>query len=112
LLIDATNEIVLNGNSKSIAAVGISDPAVGHYEISVYPNPATDRLTVGLNFKENEKAKLTITDMLGKVCSVQELGTVMTGEQHIPVNISNLPSGTYFITLVATNGSVTSKFVK
>jgi len=111
LLIDATNGIIMNANGKS-SLVGISDPVAGHYEVSVYPNPATDQLYVELNFKESDKATLTITDVLGKVCMTRNLGTIVPGEQRIPVNTSNLSEGTYFLTLTGNNGSATTKFIK
>ncbi len=112
LLIDATNKIILNGNSMPLNSVGISDPAIGLYDLSVSPNPALNTLYVQFNFKESDNVSLIITDLLGKVCYSNDMGTIISGEHRIPVDISELSSGTYFITLVGKNGTATSRFVK
>lgn len=112
LLIDAANGIILNGASMPVVTTGVSDPSKGHYALSVFPNPAQNLLNVDLNFKDSEKATLVISDILGKTCYAQDLGSLISGTHRIPVDISKLPSGTYFITLIGTNGKATSKFVK
>ena len=112
LLIDATNEIIMNGNSSPLITTGISDPATGSYHLTVSPNPAVNEIFVNLNFKERDNVNLVISDLLGKVCQSSDLGTIVSGEHRLPVDISKLSSGTYFITVIGNNGSATSKFVK
>ncbi len=112
LLMDATNGIIMNANSMSLITVGISDPASGKYSISVSPNPAVNQIYVNLNFKDRDNVNLVITDILGKVCYTSDMGTVVAGEHRLPVDISKLSSGTYFMTLVGNNGTATTKFVK
>ncbi len=112
LLIDATNKVIMNANSMALASVGISNPSQGLYDVAVSPNPAVDQLNVHLNFKESDQVNLVITDLLGKVCHSEELGTIAAGEQLIPVDIRSLSSGTYFISLIGNNGKATTKFVK
>ena len=112
LLIDATYGIHMNANSMPLISVGISDPATGNYTFSLSPNPAVDQINVNLNFKDRDNLNLVITDILGKVCYTNDLGTVLAGEHRLPVDISKLSSGTYFMTLIGNNGSATSKFVK
>jgi hypothetical protein len=112
LLIDFEHKAIMNGNSMPLINVGISDPSKGKYDLSVSPNPATNQIYVQINFKESDDVNLIITDLLGKECYSQDMGTVISGEQRVPVDISGLSSGTYFISLVGKNGSATTKFVK
>ncbi len=112
LLIDAANSIIMNGRSMPVVSTGINQVAKGIYSLSVFPNPAQNQLSVDLNFKDNEKATLAITDMLGKVCYAQDLGTLISGTHRITVDISKFTSGTYFVTLNGTKGNATTKFVK
>ncbi len=112
LLIDAENKIIMNGRSMPVVSTGIGQVVKGNYSLSVFPNPAQNQLSVDLNFKDSEKATLAITDMLGKVCYSQDLGSLISGTHRITVDISKFTSGTYFVTLNGTKGNATTKFVK
>jgi len=71
-------------------------------DLIIYPNPVSDQLSI------NNKLtiyKISITDVSGRL--------VMTIKENISViNVTNLPSGVYFIKIDTDIGSVTSKFVK
>ena len=112
LLMDADNDIIMNGNTAPMMSTSISNQVSGNVNMSVSPNPATNQIYVNLNFKEIDQVNMIITDLLGKVCYSKDMGTIARGEQRIPVDISQLSSGTYFMTIVGNNGSATSKFVK
>ena len=72
--------------------------------LSVYPNPANEALNI--SFKANGGADVSISDIVGnKVFST----TAGSGENNIPVNTSNLPSGMYLLTIVTDNGTVVRK---
>ncbi len=72
--------------------------------ISVYPNPANEYLTIELN---TIPAQINITDIQGKV-----LKTLTTNSNRTMVNISELPSGVYFLN-TSDNFNITSKmFIK
>ena len=73
-------------------------PMVNNTNMQVYPNPATDRMTLTLNQEE----EVVICNMLGQ--------TVSTFKGHAGINtvdVSSLSSGIYFISA----GSATQKFV-
>jgi hypothetical protein len=77
---------------------GIEEPVVNNTTLSVYPNPATESMTLTLNQEE----EVVICNMLGQ--------TVSTFKGHAginPVDVSSLSSGIYFISA----GSATQKFV-
>jgi hypothetical protein len=74
----------------SITPVGFSGPS----SLSVYPNPASDRVT--LNVKAQKSAILGIFDMLGREWKSIR---VVAGESVESFNLSGLPAGTYFANL-------------
>lgn len=71
-------------------------------DLIIYPNPVSAQLSI------NNKLtiyKINITDVSGRL--------IMTIKENISViNVTNLPSGVYFIKIDTDIGSVTSKFVK
>ena len=71
----------------------------------VYPNPASDGFTI--DFKGSSVAKMEIIDYLGKTI---RLGDIQNGTNTI--DLSNLPSGLYFIKVSDENETFTRKIIK
>jgi hypothetical protein len=85
------------GGSTSINANEVVD-------ISIYPNPANERITV--HYPGASSA--TISNLLGQsVMSVEFMSS-----NNMVIEIADLKSGVYFITLETADGSVSSKFIK
>ena len=78
---------------------GIENLQVTSNEIQVYPNPVSDVL----NFSKETAYK--ITDLQGRI--LQESSNVVKS-----ANISNLPSGIYFVTFSTETGKTVRKIVK
>ena len=72
--------------------------------ISIYPNPAAELITV----QHPEMNRLIISNVLGQRIRSIEL---QSSDREI-VEVSDLASGLYFITLETTGGAVTSRFIK
>ncbi len=73
--------------------------------ISIFPNPATDKLCVNAVTQNNHAQ---ILNSLG-----QKIGTELLLNEGInEIDLTNLPSGVYFVQLSNENGSRTVKFVK
>ena len=72
--------------------------------IFIYPNPATDNLTIETNF--NEEHRLEIINILG-----QTIYTTYIGRKSI-INTSNYASGLYFLKIYTDKEIVVKKFVK
>lgn len=68
----------------------------------LYPNPVVDILTLK---NSNQLSEITIYDLSGRIINLYE--NHITGGE-IVINVSNFPSGFYFIT----SGSNTQKFIK
>jgi len=69
--------------------------------ISIYPNPAYDKLIIAADADIREVA---IINMVGQIITKQQYNS-----NHVQVDVSQLPSGVYFIRI---NNEVTQKFVK
>jgi hypothetical protein len=74
------------------------------FSLSVYPNPASDQL----NVQAKGMTSVTILDVLGK--SVKTLS--LQGVDRATLSVEDLSQGVYFITIEATGGSKTAKFLK
>jgi len=65
----------------------------------LYPNPATSKLTIELNFSSSYKGDVTIFNINGQTLVQKSIVSRMTN-----VDLSNMQSGVYFVQV--TNGSV------
>lgn len=95
----------LNGNCyKSFLITAIEDIALDKQEITVYPNPVLDILTVETTNLEDYK--ISIKDINGKIISAQ------TNSHQI--SLSYLPEGMYFVTVTLdkTGTVFTKKVIK
>ena len=70
----------------------------------VYPNPATDLITVVSNQIIN---KIELMNANGEIINAYN-----TNAKYTKLNISQLPAGLYFVRLTTTNGIYTNKFIK
>lgn len=88
---------------------GIEDPEAYIESFLVYPNPATNELTIefnaGINLKE--EVHLTIFDLAGKQLISQAISEYLTS-----IDIDRLPEGIYFIRVNYGKVSKTIKLIK
>lgn len=74
--------------------MNIIDPGA-QQQFSVFPNPATDVLNISLPSGYSGKIQVSITNVLGEVFS----GTMLAHNGKIELDINDLASGMYFITV-------------
>jgi hypothetical protein len=82
------------------STVGISEFNLSSF--SLYPNPATNQLSIDTELVINN---LSIVDLTGKTITTTNQPTKL-------VDVSNLPSGIYFINVTTDENTITKKFVK
>ncbi len=84
---------------------------VGNNVYNVYPNPTKDKLIVAVELNYATLLQLTITSLIGaKLMYTATESAVGTYNQSI--DVSNLTTGVYFITLQTNKEQVTKRFVK
>lgn len=76
----------------------------------IYPNPATEIISVIFNRKNISNEKIIVTDITGRLLFDKSV-TVKKGNNIISVSVNSLPTGTYFIKLSGKKGQV-KQFVK
>ncbi len=78
--------------------------------MQVYPNPASDKLTVTYNLNTESAVQLLVTDFAGRTVHAQRVDQT-SGDQKTDLDVSNLDSGFYFIQLITKDTRQTKKFV-
>ncbi len=73
--------------------------------VLIYPNPASDELTISMN--DNAYNEFIITNNVGQILIQHQLNSPVTN-----VNVKTLPAGLYYITVKGDNGTTVQKFVK
>jgi hypothetical protein len=79
-------------------------------ELNVYPNPASDQITVSFFNPFNSEIKITIIDMIGKSIYTNTINSE-EGFNKTDINIAALTSGIYFIKVADSSSSTVKKFI-
>jgi hypothetical protein len=79
--------------------------------IAVYPNPTPGQLTVKITNAISGNAIFNIFDTGGKLMK-SETVSLASGNSNIPLNVSNLASGIYILTVTSESGVSSHKIVK
>ncbi len=77
-------------------------------QISIYPNPATNQISVAANFVHNENITTSIYAINGNLVSQAEIK--YTGES-LTLDISDLDAGVYFLKISTKEYTTTKKFI-
>ncbi|MBP9083742.1 MAG: T9SS type A sorting domain-containing protein [Bacteroidia bacterium] len=95
--------IISNYNSIS---TGINEPEVS-LGISIYPNPANDKINIRLNDVPVNASSISVINMVGEI--IREIPVAEINES---IDISKLASGFYFIKITAGDKVYAEKFMK
>ena len=77
---------------------------------SVYPNPSSSELNILYNFPEEEsESMLVLSDLQGRVVMTYDLEFDFDEKS---INIADLKSGVYFVSIKSGNSVVSKKFIK
>ncbi len=75
-------------------------------DLTIFPNPNYGAFTLQLSSAIAEKVQITVSDITGRIISVQS--SVTNKETNVQLNT---PSGMYFVTATTQNGKVSKKIV-
>ncbi len=79
-------------------------------DLTIFPNPAKDNLTVAFDLKDAAKVELSVMSVTGKVLQNRQIeGTL--GMQQVKVDASDLTPGYYFVQLISNGEAKADKFV-
>ncbi len=83
----------------------------GLANVSVYPNPVQDMLTVNIQADKAVAGQIIITDVNGKAVYNKAVNMIQ-GENIIPVDAATLQAGSYFIKVLLEGDMIVRKFNK
>jgi hypothetical protein len=78
----------------------------------LYPNPASDEVTVELNADRNMEVHLSVIDIMGRTVATPGIQTLVQGHNQLSINVADFVSGTYFIRMKEDKAVSTIKFDK
>ena len=77
-------------------------------KISVFPNPATNKISFSLNETNNKTLNIIITNILGETV----FNNTLNYQKEIEIPVTDLNNGLYFIKIQSGNNTYASMFVK
>lgn len=75
--------------------------------VSVFPNPAKDKVAIDMNLNNDSKVSINVTDLAGKVVYAKDLGNKKSGNHTFTVDTNAISNGVYVMNIV-TNGVVSA----
>lgn len=104
VIIDNDNGEIINASKVMLYNnVGVNN--VKTIEINVFPNPATDKLTVSFE-AEGGDYSIDVTDLQGRTVLTKTLSN-LSGSQVVELNTSELKTGNYLVSIAQNGGSFT-----
>ncbi len=85
--------------------VSVQDELIEKYQLSVYPNPATEILRFDLNLDVPSNIQIVMMDISGK----EVIRTTRNSSGNIELNVSNLPAGSYIWSINVNNEVINGK---
>ena len=82
------------------------------FDLSVFPNPVIDRLSLLVNTDRAADASLIIYDQLGRKMCEEYTHKLYFGNNTLELNISDYSSGIYFVILSIDNETVVKQIIK
>jgi hypothetical protein len=86
-------------NLKQCLGNGVSVNRTETIELSVYPQPASDNITITSNLLNDSWAKIRIFDVFGNDVLQKNVSISETNSSNLNIDISELSSGKYFISV-------------
>lgn len=109
---DGNNIYIDNINLYPLSMTGLTESTASP-RLSVYPNPASNYLTLTYTSEENTTVNISVTNSLGQIVySSVYSGEALIGKNDWIISTESLEAGIYFITIETENGNQTVKFIK
>lgn len=84
--------------------LSVHDLRTNENTFSIYPNPSHDNILISSSIPEEKIKSIELKNVLGE--------NVMSLESNSSIDVTRLPNGIYFITLVCKDFQVVQKFIK
>lgn len=104
-LTDPMSQTTCMFNYPMICSVGINELNVSN-NLRVFPNPATDNITIAIDGLNNKTATITIYDVLGN-----KVRSFNTSNDQLTINREGIESGMYFISVITDRDRYSNKLI-
>ncbi len=84
-----------------------SDEILSNNFVNIYPNPANDFININFNSELTSKARIVIYNILGETMALIEENNISS--ETLKIDVSNYPSGIYYLNVQADNKVLYSK---
>ncbi len=109
LVFDPGNDILLKQASTMVTVD--KQPDLAFASMQTGPNPAKETVKVDFHLKGSSGITIQINDLNGKLLFNKDLGKVNDGDHSEIVNLRNISSGTYILSLKSETASISDKLV-
>lgn len=76
----------------------------------IFPNPASDKVSVMINAISSSNAQINIIDIKGAIVKSMD-GKLVSGVNLMELSVADLPKGMYFVQVASNEGTSTKKLV-
>lgn len=108
---DGGNNLYLDNININSLPVGIEEVTGSALSLNLFPNPATNVLTIEYNLLKPESISFSIMDVSGKVIEMSDNVKKGIGQQTTTVNTTHYTNGIYFIRMKIGEEYFTKKIV-
>ena len=106
-------EETLNGKMNNVSEViRLERKGVDSDEISIFPNPASDRIVIQFNNDVNANTRLKIIGSTGQIMRERALTINEQERRLVQLNVWDFPAGIYYLSLNQGDVEMQGKFVK
>jgi hypothetical protein len=98
--------------SELPGAAGINAVQAAGFDFSVYPNPMTDKGTIGYTLANAATVNVSITDITGKQVAALKNENEQAGTYHVDFGSKSLSPGMYFARVSVNGDEYTKKFIQ
>jgi PKD repeat protein len=106
---ESNNFYIDDINLSTITSLKETTGSLLNFEL--FPNPATENVTVALDLPEDKKIEITLVDILGRTVSYIDPQTLTNGNHEINIAVSDLAKGVYFVQINMDHISSTKKII-
>ncbi len=85
----------------------IVEPLVDLFRLNVWPNPATESVSVAMNATINTRTAIRITDLSGRVVLERSNMPLPSGQNYLNIPVNGFATGSYQLTVVSGNATRT-----
>ena len=108
LLIRAGDSSIVNSQQLHIPGLGITGISAAD-NVRLYPNPATNNVTLSLELPAADNVKIEVTDITGRSIVSQQQQSLHAGAHQYNYSTQSWPAGIYLVTLQTGRGRQTLK---